>query len=558
MGGTSGDALHPGSPRQPTSTAPTAAAIGRPGAAADAATLPPAPRDVPSADLPTLPPTGPLPGVAAPMRPEIPGYELLDELGRGGMGVVYRARQVRLNRVVALKMVLAGGHAGAEDLTRFRTEAEAVARLQHPNVVQIHEIGECGGLPFFSLEYVPGGSLAARLDGTPWPPTPAARLVATLARAVHAAHEAGVVHRDLKPANVLLGKDGEPKVADFGLAKQLASPGRQPGEDLTRTGMILGTPSYMAPEQAGGKGKEAGPACDVYALGAILYELLTGRPPFRGPTDLDTVLQVVSTEPVPPRLLNPRISRDLETICLKCLEKDPARRYASADALAGDLEQYLAGGPIAARSVNVLDRLARTLERSSDETEFLNWGNLALWGGVAIVLCQSASFVAGRLGLPYGFALAAQWVQFGLIAVAFWRHRPGRLLPRTRAERQLWAVWIAYFLSVGVTAAIRFQESGGQPVWGGPLYPYSAMLSGGAFFVMGSTFWGGCYLAGLAFFVLAAAMPSHPEWAPLEFALLWGVTLFTVGLRLRRLAREHDPRTDAPDQEKSPSPGNRP
>jgi serine/threonine-protein kinase len=529
MAGTSGDGFQPGSQRH---AAPNRAL---PAEVPDAATLPPAtlPREVPFADRLTLPPARPPSGDTAPARPEVPGYEILGELGRGGMGVVYRARQLNLNRVVALKMILAGGHAADAELARFRSEAEAVARLQHPNIVQIHEVGEHAGLSFFSLEYVPGGSLADRLDGTPWPPEPAARLAATLARAMHAAHQAGVVHRDLKPANVLLGKDAEPKVTDFGLAKRLDD-----AAGPTRTGAIMGTPSYMAPEQAGGKSKEAGPPCDVYALGAILYELLTGRPPFRAPTDLDTVLQVLSTEPVPPRLLNPKVSRDLETVCLKCLEKDPARRYASAGALAGDLEQYLAGGSIAARSVNVLDRLARTLERSTDETEFLNWGNLALWAGTAIVLCQSGAFVVARLGLPYGFAVVPQWVQFALIAVAFWRHRPGRLLPGTRAERQLWAIWIAYFLSVAVTAAIRLQESAGQPIWGGPLYPYSAMLTGVAFFVMGSTFWGGCYLVGLGFFALAAAMPSHLTWAPLEFAMLWGVTLFTVGVRLRRLARE--------------------
>jgi serine/threonine-protein kinase len=216
------------------------------------------------------------------------------------MGVVYQARHVGLNRLVALKMVLAGGHAGPDELARFRGEAEAVARLKHPNVVQVYDVGEAGGLPYFSLEFVEGGSLDRKMAGTPLPPAEVAALVETLARAMAAAHAAGLVHRDLKPANVLLAEDGTPKVTDFGLAKRLDAAGP------TATGAVVGMPSYMAPEQAGGKSKEIGPACDIYALGAILYECLTGRPPFRAATPLDTILQVVSERPVPPGA--PRVS----------------------------------------------------------------------------------------------------------------------------------------------------------------------------------------------------------------------------------------------------------
>jgi serine/threonine-protein kinase len=247
----------------------------------------------PADEVPTLPPSKQPPDGLPAAVPTVPGYEVLGELGRGGMGVVYKARQVKLNRLVALKMILAGGHASEADLLRFKSEAEAVARLRHANVVQIHEVGESEGRPFFSLEFVDGGSLAARLDGTPWPPRQAAQLVQTLARAMHAAHQRGIIHRDLKPANVLLAEDGTPKITDFGLAKQMDS---QRGQ--TQTGAVLGTPSYMAPEQAGYKpdaqARGVGPAADVYALGAILYELLTGRPPFRAETPLDTVLQGVS------------------------------------------------------------------------------------------------------------------------------------------------------------------------------------------------------------------------------------------------------------------------
>jgi serine/threonine-protein kinase len=299
------------------------------------------------------------PGPFAAGPPALPGYQVLDVLGRGGMGVVYKARHLVLNRLVALKMVLAGPHASPADVARFRREAAAVARLQHPHIVQIHEIGEHDGLPYFSLEYCGGGSLAAKADGTPLPARQAAELVETLARAVHTAHQAGIVHRDLKPANVLFTADGTAKITDFGLAKTLDDRAGQ-----TVTGAIVGTPSYMAPEQAAGNKQAVGPAADVYALGAVLYELLTGRPPFNAETPLDTVRQVVDAEPVSPRLLQPKTPRDLETICLKCLAKPPQRRYATAEALADDLARFLRDEPITARPAGTLERLGRWCRRN--------------------------------------------------------------------------------------------------------------------------------------------------------------------------------------------------
>jgi WD40 repeat protein len=287
----------------------------------------------------------------------VPGYEILGELGRGGMGVVYQARQLRPERLVALKMILAGGHAGEADLARFRAEAEAVARLQHPNVVQVYEVGEHDGRPFFSLELCGGGSLADRLRGGPLAPREAAALVETLARAVHAAHRQQIVHRDLKPGNVLLTADGTPKITDFGLARRLDAAGQ------TQTGSILGTPSYMAPEQAGAARGAVGPAADVYALGAVLYECLTGRPPFQAATPMDTVLQVLGDDPVPPSRLNSRLPRDLETVCLKCLQKEPKKRYASAEALAEDLRRFLAGEPILARPTGRVERAVKWARR---------------------------------------------------------------------------------------------------------------------------------------------------------------------------------------------------
>jgi WD40 repeat protein len=318
----------------------------------------------------------------------VPGYEVLGELGRGGMGVVYQARQVGLNRLVALKMILAGGHAGPDDLLRFRGEAEAVARLKHPNVVQVYDVGEAGGLPYFSLELVEGGSLDRTLAGTPLPPPAAAALVETLARAVAAAHAAGVVHRDLKPANVLLARDGTPKVTDFGLAKKLDAAGP------TATGAVMGTPSYMAPEQAGGRSSEVGPACDVYALGAILYECLTGRPPFKAPTPLDTILQVLSDEPVPPRRLQPKTPRDLETICLKCLCKQPGQRYDGALALAEDLRRFQAGEPVRARPAGALERGLKWVRRRP--------GTAALLGVSLAAAALLVGVVAAFTAVVYG------------------------------------------------------------------------------------------------------------------------------------------------------------
>ncbi len=321
--------------------------------------------------------------VAAAVRTSVPGYEILAELGRGGMGVVYKARHIELNRLVALKMILAGVHVSPRELARFRSEAAAVAALQHPNIVQIYEVGEHDGRPYFSLEFVDGGNLGQRLTGAPLPPRWSAQLIERLARTIHFAHQRGIVHRDLKPANILLGRVQSPrsmvqgpeqtadaelwtldlglwtiKITDFGLAKQTQS-----GAALTQSGTVLGTPTYMAPEQALGKNREVGPASDIYALGAILYEMLAGRPPFRADTSLDTMLMVASEEPTPLSRLQPRLSRDLETICLKCLHKEPWKRYPTAEALADDLHRYLTGEPIEARPVSTAERVFKWARR---------------------------------------------------------------------------------------------------------------------------------------------------------------------------------------------------
>jgi hypothetical protein len=324
------------------------------------------------------------PGPAPPRW--IDGYEVIEELGRGGMGIVYKALERRLDRVVAIKTISEAAFAAPSQRRRFLAEAAVIARIRHPHIIPIHAVGEDQGRPYFTLEFAEGGSLAERLARGPLAAREAAGLVETLARAVQAAHQAGVVHRDLKPSNVLLTADGTPKIGDFGLAKLL-------GEDSARTlsGEVLGTPSYMAPEQAEGRSQEAGPSADIYALGAILYHALTGRPPFLGASAVETLKLVASTDVVPPRRQRPDVPRDLETISLKCLEKEPGRRYGDPGALADDLRRFLDGRPIAARPVGPAGHLLRWCGRNP-----------------ALAAAAAALLLTFLLGTP---ALSVLWLQ---------------------------------------------------------------------------------------------------------------------------------------------------
>ena len=350
-------------------------------------TLPhPRPGADPEATLP------PRPAEPAPAALGCVGdYDLIEEIARGGMGVVYKARQISLNRVVALKMVLSGRFAGPADLQRFRVEAEAAARLDHPNVLPVYEVGEHDGRPFFSMKLAEGGSLAGRVAQLAERPREAAALVAAVARAVDFAHRRGVLHRDLKPANVLLDAAGTPYVTDFGVAKLV---GEGAASGLTQTGAVLGTPGYMAPEQARGE-KTPTTAADVYSLGAILYELLAGRPPFRAGTALDTILQVLDSEPDEPRKFNPAADRDLSAVALKCLARGPAGRYASAAELADDLERWLAGEPTRARPPGLAGLAWRWLRRNAAAAATVMALGVA-WG----VLCGLLPFILESAAYP--------------------------------------------------------------------------------------------------------------------------------------------------------------
>ncbi len=456
---------------------------------------------------------------ASAKRVSLPGYEVLGKLGEGGMGVVYKARHLRLNRLVAIKMILGGEHANETMIARFALEAETVAQLQHSGIVQIYEIGEHEGHSFLALEYISGGNLASRLDDKPWPAEKAAQLVETLARTIQVAHDHGIIHRDLKPENVLLTEaaDGTltPKITDFGLAKRL-----QDAAGRTRTGEIMGTPCYMAPEQATGN-KEIGPAADIYALGALLYRLLTGRPPFQADTSLSTLMLVLEQEPLPLRALNKSLPRDLEAIVLKCLAKQPSERYASAAGLADDLRAFLHGEAVAAKRLTLLKHLQHGLHRRHRDILSEGWPRLLLAVGLTILVgCVLANCWELWLNSRHRLwvMLLTKLVQVGVMLYLAVRLRPFKERGMTAVERQVWNLVPAYygaFLSLLIVNHFL-----AEPL---PLAPILAVLSGMGFAMLGATVWGWFYTWAATFFALAVLM----VWLP--FGLTYGLTLLGCG-----------------------------
>jgi serine/threonine protein kinase len=465
--------------------------------------------------------------------PDVEGYELLEEIGRGGMAVVYKARQTRLDRLVALKVIHAGAAAGSEELARFRREAKATARLSHPNIVQVYEVGEHNSCPYLALELVEGGSLAETLGGTPLPARQAAELVRVLAEAVQHAHARGILHRDLKPANVLLAPDGTPKVVDFGLAKRSDT-----RSDLTTTGQVLGTPSYMAPEQAEGRVRDLGPATDVYSLGAILYKLLTGRAPFKAASILETLEQVKTHDPVRPAALQPGLPRELEAICLKCLEKVPGHRYATAEALARDLGRFLGGEPISACSLTLLEKVTRAIRFSTGpHAQLRSWGSVMLLVAPLPALIQVVLFLLfwKRPSYPLIVMLFGVLAACVLTPLVLWPLRePLRKVPRTyrRFVGSIMATRCAGWLLVPVLVALMRPGHDLSEFF--LVFPLWIFLDGNFCCLEGSEAGIG-YLEALIHYAAAVLAALAPTWAPLVLGVLMSGQMLVDGLILRRL-----------------------
>ena len=466
---------------------------------------------------------------------EIPGYEILEELGRGSMGVVFKARQTRLNRIVALKMILDGEMASQNELDRFHYEAEAIAQLRHPYIVQIFEIGDYKGRPFFSLEYCEHGTLFSQQKEKAhlMQPREAALLLEKVAIAVAGAHEAGIIHRDLKPANILLLADGTPKVSDFGIAKKMDM-----AEGNTLSGTIIGTPVYMSPEQAAGRVKQISPVSDVYSLGAILYECLTGRPPIVGTTTIETLTLVQTQEPLPPRILNPKIGVDLEKVTLKCLEKDPANRYQSAIELADDLRRFQNNEPVAARTINIFERLQRGLAYSQHDSQLRPWGTGLIILGITHFFSHliTSMMLQSEWSETASFWFAAVPIVLVGAFLIIRSRRYIRFFPTNTVERLLWTLWSGYF----VAFVMLYQVMSAMGHTRQELYGVYAVLSGFTWFILGGYVWGWCYLIGIVFMAMAPmlARMSGSPWTSFVFGCLWSVGLVIIGARYRFLGRE--------------------
>lgn len=458
-------------------------------------------------------------------------FELLEELGRGGMGIVYEARQLSLGRLVALKMILRRELASPEELARFRSEAESAARLDHPHIVPVFEVGEHEGQPYFAMKYVEGTTLAERLAEGPIHAREAAALLAPICHAIQDAHEHGILHRDLKPSNILIDREGRPHVSDFGLAKRVEG-----GEQLTRSGAVIGTPSHMAPEQAAGGRGQLGPASDVYSLGTILYQMLTGRPPFQAATPVDTVLLLLEQDPLPPRLVNPLANRDLEMIALRCLQKPQALRYPTAKALADDLEAFLADEPIAARSGLFRQVIARWFRETHHATVLENWGLLWIWHSLALLVISLVTNWFQWRGVTSPVPYVTLWTAgLGAWAAIFWalRRRAG---PVTFVERQIAHVWAASVISISLLFFVEMLL--GLPAL--KLSPVLALSSGMVFLVKAGILTGEFYIQSGALFLTALVMALLDRWKiPLGitlFGVVSGACFFFPGLKYHRQA----------------------
>ncbi|MDA0659262.1 MAG: serine/threonine-protein kinase [Planctomycetota bacterium] len=480
----------------------------------------------------------PVPAIDLQYRFELPlqmgDYRLLSEVGRGGMGVVFLAHQASLDRQVAVKMLLNGRWATPLDRARIRAEAAAAARLHHPHIVPVYEVGEQEAGVFFSMKYIAGETLADLLRDGPLVNREAARLLKIVSQAVEYAHCQGVLHRDLKPSNILLDEHGLPYVSDFGLAKSAAQ-----SSNLTRTGAILGTPSYMAPEQAAGNRGQVGSWSDVYSLGSILYHMLTGRPPFQAASAVDTVLQLLEQDPPAPRVLNPQIDRDLEMITLRCLQKPHDLRYQSAAELVADLQAYLSDEPVSARSGQFLQVVARVFRETHHAAILENWGLLWMWHSlVVLVTCLLTSSLhhwnrqhGDAPRLPY-FLLWTAGV--GAWATVFWALRR-RMGPVTFVERQVAHVWGASMISTAFLFPVEYLL--GLPVL--TMAPVLGISGGALFMVKAGILAGSFYVQAVVLFLTSLAMARWPDWAHLIFGPVAALCFFVPGWKYWRQRRRN-------------------
>lgn len=454
-------------------------------------------------------------------------YELLEELGRGGMGIVFRAVQPGLGREVALKMILRERLTSPQDRQRFLAEASSLAKLEHPGIVPIFNVGEVEGLPFFTMQLIRGHTFASELTQGPISQRRAAELMRDISRAAHFAHQRGILHRDIKPSNILVDEAGKVKLTDFGLAKQFDS-----GEQITKSGAVLGTPNYMSPEQALARTQQLGPASDVYSIGTVLYHAVTGRPPLVAESPVQMALQLLEQDPPPPRLLNPQLDRDLEMIIIRCLQKPPDLRYASAAELANDLDAFLQNEPIQARSGQLAQVIGRVFRETHHAPILENWGLLWMWHSLVLLIACVMTWAIQQYDRNQRLPFAILWTAgLGTWAAVFWALRR-RMGPVTFVERQIAHIWGASMIGIAMVFPLEWWLQL-PPL---TLSPVLGIVTGMIFVVKAGMLSGAFYIQAAALFLSAVAMAVFADYAHLIFGVVSAGCFFFPGLKYYRRA----------------------